>query len=728
MSLETTYKEFILEKLLMEYLKDGEVPTAEDLENDLETYQQTHKDLSLPKSKYIDFYVDERGDESSASLIQTIADTVSDDVNVIVKEVYNLAGKASKFYERWSFEAKRLAAKAQKLESRVDSLLLLKNQTAGYFASVEDVFTDMNQIDTENTTAYVNVDERIVLLNPGTTEAGTVKRIDTNDLTELDVSFYTLTRRPGTSVFDMSSKNNLLQAFKTTETTWVGRVTSLESGNMTCELKVNLGKGTSIEVSKIYIDYTGPTNTNNGVVTAMHSEDGYNWYIVDSSNATQSLSANISWTFPSTNLKWVKFVFYKGYADGEQGGQGGGYEYDFSCRNIAFYGQSYTQGRGNLFYSSGLYDETADGTVVSFNLAQLDVCETVPSKTSINYYLSASKDNSTWTSWVQALPSGRSGIDYPKIVNFSGANWKYNTDSNVIALNSSFDENVIVTSFDSSITVDSTSRDILQYRFKDNSFGAINVAIPVSENEDPDVIGNSIVVWRNVKDHTSYPDTSQVRGTARGWGKKEQIYYCSFEIISSDGKFLDFGDKQCTVDGQLVSGVVKIPQGIHKFETPAENWFDISDNYTSVLGSSSLLTEETLKRIDPLYPHNHKLVIEGIPYDSSFQGEKVYTGTDYSAEFYATKTSLFNLENNLKTYNYFSIKGVGKNDEAATLSIFVRYDPSDSDYTNELFVAKWRAGESENEMYKYIKLKAEFLTDSTDLTPLLGSYRIKLGL
>jgi hypothetical protein len=723
MSLETTYKEFVVERILKEYLKDSVIPTAEQLEEDLEEYQKVHKDLSLPLSKYVDFYVGDVGDESSAALIKTIAETVSDDVNIIIQEVYRLANDANKFYERWSFEAKRLAAKAQKLEQRTDSLLLLQNQTAGYFASVTDIFADLNLVDTDNTDAFVDVDQRIVTLNPGTEEAGTVNRIDTNELTELDVSFYTLTRRPGTSVFDMSTKNNILQAFKTEDTTWVGRVTSNEPGNMTCELKAHLSKGTNVSVSRIAIDYTGPVNPNNGVVTAMYSQDGYNWFIVPSSEATQSLNANISWTFESVDLQWVKFVFYKSGPDGGQ------YEYDFSCRNIAFYGLSYFQGRGNLFYSNSLSATNAQGNIVNFNLAQLEACENIPNKTDINYYLAASKDNSTWSSWVQVLPSDREGVKYPKVVNFSGATWKDNTESTAVALNSSFDKNIIVTEFDSSITVDSSTRDIIQYRFKDSSFGAVNIAIPVSQDEDPDVIGNNIVLWRNIRDHSTYPDTSLVRGVQRGWGKKEQVYYCSFEILNSDGKFFDFGDKECLINGQAVTGIIKVPQGIHKFETVSDNWFDISDNYTNTVGSGTdVLTEETLKQIDPLYPHNHKLIIEGFPYVSAFKGDKIYTGTDYSGEFYATRTSLFNIENNLITYDYFAVKGVGKNEEAATLSTFVRYDPNDSGYTNELFLAKWRAGKASNEMYKYIKLKAEFLTDSTDLTPALGSYRIKLGL
>jgi hypothetical protein len=718
MSLQTTYKEYILEKLLLEYLKDGVVPTTEQLENDLEAYQETHPDLSLPKSKFIDFSVT-RGGHSSASHIETIVDTVSGDVGAIVREIYNLTDKGSKFYERWSFESKRLAAKAQKLERQVNNLLLLANYTTGYFSAVSDLFTDMNLVNTDNTTAYVNVDEQAVTLNPGTSESSAIKQINTNDLTDLDVSFYSLSKRAGTAVFDVSSNNNLVQAFKTSDTIWVGKVTSSISGEITCELRANISKDKDVEVSRIAFDYTGPVSER-ATVTAMYSKDGYAWYIVPTNEATKPLIPNTSWIFPLTEMRWVKFIFYKAASDSGQ------YEYDFSLRHIRFYGITYYADGGNLFESSSLSATDVKGNLVGFNLAQLDVCENIPEGTDIKYYLSVSKNNSSWTSWTDVLPSEREEIKYPKVLSFAGAGWKNNTTDDY-RLSSSYDNDVLITVFDS--TAYDTSRGILQYRFKDTSFAAVNTAILVSLEEDQDAVANSIVLWRNIRNKVDYPDTNLVRGVSRGWGKHEQTYSCYFEILSSDGRLLDFGGRECVLDGQRVTGVIKVPVGIHKFETDSENWFDIAENYINLVGTSGTIeSEETLESIDPLYPYNHKLIVDGFPYPSQFSGNQVYSGTDYSAEFYASKTSLFDLENNINGFGHFAVRGINKDDEAPTLCSIVRYDPSDSDYTNELFIVRWRAGQSGSEMYKYIKLKAELISDNAAQTPALTSYRIKLGL
>lgn len=726
MALKTTYKEYILEKLLLEYLHDGIVPTSEQLQEDLEAYQEsTHPDLSLPKSRFIDFDV-ERGDNSSASHIHTVAETISDDVGVIVREIYNIAGKASKFHERWSFEIKRLASKAQKLNDKVDSLLLLGDHTAGYFSTVSDIFTDMNLVNTENTTAFVNVDEQSVTLNPGTAESNTIKRINTNNITDLDVAFYPLTKTSGVSVVDASTKTNLAQAFKTQETSWVSTIVAKKHKSMTCELKAHISKNKDIEVSRIAIDYTGNTSDKD-VISAMYSKDGYTWYVVPTTAATQTLVSNMSWTFPLTEMRWIKFIFYKSAPDEIVNNQA---KYHFSIRSIRLYGVTYYNDGGNVFESSSLYTLNTQGNLVGFNTAQLEVCECISKNTDIEYYLSASKDNSTWTSWINILPTQRDEVKYPKVISFSGASWKYNTTDDY-RLSSSYDNNVLVTTFDSTVyDPDSiVTRDILQYKFKNTTFAAVNTAILVSADEDQDTISTSIALWRNVRNKTTYPDTYLVRDVPRGWGRKEQIYYCYFEILSSDGKLLDFGDRQCILDGQTVSGVVSVPAGIHRFETDSDNWFDISENYIETVGAgNTVLTEETLETVDPLYPHNHKLVIEGFPYASGFEGNQIYRGTDYSGEFYCTRTSLFDLENNIDTYNYFAVRGINKNDEAATLSTIVRYNPNDPNFANELFIVKWRAGQSGSEMYKYIKLKAVLSSESTNKTPSLAAYRIKLGL
>lgn len=725
MPLSTAYKEYILEKLHKEYLFDGVIPTSDQLDADLLEYQKTHPDLSLPKSKYLDFNV-ERGSSSSAEHIKTIAETVSDDISVVVREIYNLAIQNATYYERWSARVKALVTKAKKLEQRVDSLLLMKDQTAGFFATVGDVFSDMNLTDTDITTARVNPDEQTVTLNPGSVDAPIVKQINTSSISSSDISFSPLSGRLGTSPIDITE---LVNVFKTSYQQWTGRIVATTPGPMSAELKVRVSPESDIEVSKISMDYTG-TRSEGSNVSAMYSVDGYTWYLAPCFNTTQTLSDKIVWSFPLTKLRWIKFLFYKPHSDNAN-------TYEYSIQSIRLYGNVYTEDAGNEFYSIPLSALNTNGNITEFSSVSLDVCEALSTGTDIKYYVSASKDESIWTNWADIQPSSRNGIDYPKIVSFGGTTW-YNNTNNVPSSLFQFDESIssyrkLTSSFDLSDSLTNTS---VYYRFKNNSFGTVNTMIPVASGKDPDIVGTSVVLWRNTRaDIDEYPDVTvsqgtyfprTVRGVPRGWGSDGLIYSCYFEIINSDGRILNFGDTICSIDGQKVSGAVKVRQGIHKFVCDAKYWYDISSS-----GMNLMYSESDLKAADKLYPFNHKLIIEGYKYPSSFIGERVYSGTDISAEFYATKTSLFDLENNNKGYGYFAVRGVGSYEYESTdftaISVIVGYNSGNSDYTNELFTIKWRGGDT-SENYKYVKLKAELETQDAGLTPVLTSYRLKLGI
>jgi len=724
MPLATTHKEYILEQIMLEYLHDGEIPTSDQLETDLAAYIEEHPNLEEPTSKGLDWSV-EPGDDSSASDIHGIADTVSQDMGIITREIYRIAQESSRFYDRWSLEMKRLSSYARKLEQRADALLLLNKETVGFFAYVGDVFADMASVDTDQTDARVDLRETTVTINPPHNElSSTGTLVDLSDITENDVSFAPLNTRPGVAYMTTGDGNKLSNVFKTDNSTWVGRVVSDSTGDMVCELKCQLSSVDTFNVSKVSFEFLGPLGTTGSTVTCMYSLDGYRWSLVPSVDSTKTLTRNIAWNFVLTDMNWIKFIFRKTAPDTVNN------EYIYSISHINLHGNNYDTDIGKTFVSASLQALDAENNSVLFSLLALDACQELPDNTGIDYSVSASRDDITWTDWINIAPVDSAEILHPKIINLSGADWKDNTDNSTVSL-----LNDTVTSEDVSQmkiieAFSSTTLTLQGYRFKDTSFGAVNTALSISTGEDPDIIGKSIVVWRNTryKDITNYPDVSTVRSNPRGWGIEGSDYVCYFEVIDSNGIILDFGDRTCVIDGAAVSGVVTVPSGIHKFSTHADNWYDIANDLVDggYTGTTHISKEEELKSIDPLYPHNHKLIIEGFPYVTNFKGEKTYTGTDISAEFYATRASLFDLENNLDTYGYFSVRGVGDVTDP-TLAVVVHFDASNPDYSDELFTIKWRSGATNASMYKYAKLRAVLWTTDSGVSPSLTSYRLKLG-
>lgn len=740
MSIVSSHREFILERLLLEYLMDGTIPTADQLQEDLEEYERLHPSMAEPTSKQIDFSI-EHGGISSASKIQEIAKYVSDDVSIITREMKRLVEAGKSHYERWTYELLRLLNKAKRIENEIDSLLLMQGETEGYFSSISDVFVDTNNLDMDLTTAKIDTQETSATLNPNPTysdDASGGTRISLSHLIDSDVSFSVLSTTP--TGYSPAPGSTLLDALLSPTIEgdgWLGTVAKTVAGPVTAEIKVRLHHTTKQKISRILFDCNSADAGGAGTIACMFSADGYQWYMVDHPTPVQSLaSGNISWHFPLTDMYWVKFIITKNNYDESSGGT---YYYRFGSASIRFYSHQYGTDYGGALVTKALQPLDAEENSVPFTLAVLDACEENMLKTSdgeritdIEYYLSASDNGISWTAEARVEPASREGRIWPSTINFSGAgkldNSKGMSDyrkfkgSIVPDTSTSFQELTTTFQYDTGM-----NEGFVPYNFKNGNYAVINTAIPLYDINDPTIffspqhISNSMEVWRNIFDSSDIYNV--VRGIPAGWGKADDKYYCSLYVSTSDGIRFNFGSTTCIIDGVERTGEVVLPQGLHSFQTAVTNWYNFyTESYTVPT------TDAALGAVDPLYPYNHKVIIEGFSYIDDFVGERKYgAGADIVAQYYCKRTSAYDLENNtsatemLKWFAF--LKAVGTATKPAGAVLLAR-DVSYSDHANERCRLLWNSGSG---TFKYIKMRAELTTTDAAYTPVLYSYRIKVG-
>lgn len=682
-----TYQKMVIEELFLKYLKEGTIPTSDDIERDLAEYLEKYIDFDNPQSSFVKTDVD-YGSSASVSKLQDIVRALSFDLKVLSREIYSLMTRNSILYEKWIREINLLESKSRKVDNEINSLLLLTGDTAGYFNVITDNFADISKVDTSATTSLVDLGFGVTL-NPGFSTVRQSSKIRL-DREETSVSFNILTKKSN-NFHRIDELDNVL---KESDSRWTGYVSSPVKGQMLAELKVRLGDS-GYKLTRVAMNYTGPVSSGNANVVLLYSVDGYTWNTVQ--NSAKTLSKKVTWLLDKEDVAWVKFVFDKPSHDSSDGSN---YYYEYSISSLEFYGDSYSQDIGNLFQSSSLSAKKADESIQSFSSVLLEVCEDLPKDTSIDYWVSASKNNQSWTNWHRISPKDTESIKYPKIVGFENTTLTDNMKDSTELLNSSLGQNNITTS---------TSRSDVEWLSLKTGFGLINTAIIVDEDSDPDLIANSISVFRNVSN-----SEMKVRNGIQGWGRDNDVYYCTFEVINKSGVVIDFGNTTCAINGEKVTGVKDIKKGIYKFSTSAQNWKQVEKN---------LNNEEEFEDADPLYPYNHKLLIEGYSYPDGFKGSKPYKGTNLVAEFYGTRTSLFDLQNskNLnKDLHRFAVKDIGK--DSNILGVVVKYNPAITS-SNEEFLVRYRnKGE-----FKYIKLKAELKSASSSKTPVLESYRLKLS-
>ena len=141
-------------------------------------------------------------------------------------------------------------------------------------------------------------------------------------------------------------------------------------------------------------------------------------------------------------------------------------------------------------------------------------------------------------------------------------------------------------------------------------------------------ISESIRFFRNTFQRNVF-----INGVQAGWELENSYYKCIFEI--EEELELDLGINFAFIDGARRNGIVVIEPGFHTFKTHEINW-------------KVAASEDN----DPLFPHNHKLLIEGLI------GSDAYKGAAFIASKELTLISPFDLVKiiPLSNNNFFAIR------------------------------------------------------------------------
>ena len=126
------------------------------------------------------------------------------------------------------------------------------------------------------------------------------------------------------------------------------------------------------------------------------------------------------------------------------------------------------------------------------------------------------------------------------------------------------------------------------------------------------------------------------------------------------------------------------------------------------------------------------MLIEGYDYGTTYptNSPKIYTGVDIFAENIMTQVSIFDIINNIQADNYGAFafdqdapdSHTGGN--SPTKVFVLKIDETNPDFQNERFMIRFTLV---NQRQKYLRLRADFTTEDTQITPALHSYKIKLG-
>lgn len=701
MAIADAYRQKILEDILKEFLFSGQVPTPEQLEADLAEFLEEHPDLTKPVVADLNNTV-ERFENSSASKFNNTFKTLREDMCVLTTEIINQIQDSMTSFDRWKIEIEFLSNKLRDLNTRIDGLLLLEQETAGFFDFIEDNLIDFSKIDLVNTTAEVDVQNHVVSLARGDVLSATrLDKVNLNGLKNTDILFTVLTRDFLVSVTPAPG-SELRNAFQDEQKIFQNRLL-MKSPRLpvSVELKAHLGEEPQ-DISKIIVDLHAANNNSNITITAQYSNDNYNWFNVPTNNHTQTVDKSAYFIFPSIQARYIKFIMTKNGPDDVDGNR---YVYEFGVKLVSLFNHSFDTEQGGTFQSNELEILDEDKNVRNFNRVSLEACEIVPEDTNIEYFISAfNQESQEFTDLIRLDPINRANPSFATVIDLGGLGIIDNDDGTT-------------SEFDTSTTgIDSRNLNInrldgavnLGYNFINSSDVPVNFTIPAANVLN--LLSESVEIKRNIGDKDAI---QLVRGVKAGWKFEDPFYFTIFEVLNPDGVTVDFGVATAELDGSLVSGKVTIEAGRHNFKTHKNNWSLITN---------SLTTENDLRAADSLYPFNHRAVIEGYTYSTGFVGNQIYTGMDIFYEIFMSKISIFDFVNNLSATDYTRF-AVDLLDDGRMI-LLVKYDNTISDNINEKINVSYRL---KNNTFNKLKFTALLKTTNAQKSPLLEAYRLKIA-
>lgn len=748
MSIEQTYKEYLARQHLLQRLRQGSFDADVLYDELVELFNA--EDYSQPLFSSEENAIVKRS-ESSVEQLRSTMSQAQQDLIVMFKEMLNLAQASTEDAERWKAESESLESRLNLLQSRIENLLLLSQETEGGYTSIlSDNFSDLFFVDLDYSNTLVDIRNGTCAIP---LDSEYIQRHFLNDIDATEsIRFRVYDNRNFVGRGD-GVGTNLADPFRQDTRAWWTTIYTNAPKPVVSELVVYLGED-PVDLSKIVLKVHSANASNPVHITPLLSPDNRTFQQLPTASPTISTMEKAVFVFPSTSARWLKLLLVKDGPD--VAGPNTNFSYYFGFKTIELYAMDFGDvaeaAQPFSLISEPRYALGPDNLAKEFKKCALEVCENVPSDTSIKYYVTVSTDPDVPidgnTRWIPVDPLNRTTAENPQVIVFG--------DSDEILLGDDEDVSIsydiaatpkmpadtfqlVSLDTDNQALVETITADSERYSLLHENIAILNLQQKLDPTTNPSGTGigfeipaDNISVFRNIGErglNGSQPE-HLVRGVIRGWSFEDPWYKTVIQVNNPYGMAIDIGPASMIIDGQRFSGKItsqvltgktNVTTGLHHVSVHKDNWYIVESGAATII---------SLRQRDPLYPYNIKYLVEGYEYDAIMpEEEKIYLGADLFAEMTMKRISLFDFYENSESRNsVFALDTDGLNTHTdgnlPTRVFLVKFDSNTTDFLNEKFLIKMTR---HNTLYRYLRFKADLLTENSSATPVLTGYKIKLG-
>jgi hypothetical protein len=691
-SLSAFYKDYIKEKILKDSLKNGKIPNQNEMDEALTSIYKTTDEFRNPLLATVPFFI-LNGETSSAKKTNETFNAIESDLSICVTAVIDQEDKISSLYDSSFSKMAGLQNKVSLLKEEVDKVLFESKNTDNHEELFYEKFNTSDMVDQAFSTVTIGTKE--VTLK--TTEQSPI------DLsTAVDSIVIIAENNPKIiNSVDIGSMtvNNIV---KNNNKVWMHQLSSTEAlASARIDLIIRI-PSLSTEINKILFEpYSVDLKTQVNIEIS-YSKDGLNWLYPDGEYKKRFDQAT-SFSFAGCKDEYWRIRFTK---FGNDGFFSNFYVYNYGLKSINFYGKTYDKiSRLDLgyFYSKPILFNN------NVKFANVKICETVPTETSIKYSLAPIYESE--------LADVNDGSITPEELYYYPLANKDVDSQTIDFLNSS--ETPIVDGI--------LISQVFDYKDRNENDYCLNNELPV------DFVKSQTILLRGALNQSLFTTTGKEyntnNGQFSGWNFNGTHYSTYVLIEDHNGLEIDLGSTQMFVNNIGVQGKIVLKKGINNIVTHRDNWKSLD---------LTTLPLESDEAVDLLHHYNHKYLIEGIGED--LYGRDTSTIIDdialvdiiddtnaysrYPKACWSTKMKELDFETfTLKTKNeldVFSYKIDNTNQER----IVVKSNPDLGLINDETFSIITKLHSAEN--IKGLIFKAVLETTNNKVSPVLTEYLVKI--
>lgn len=407
---ELTVKDAI-QSLLAEYYKEGRIPRPVEFEAAINALLEKYP----PGQPRLKLRPQERKTKLNLEAFNQQTTEIGYDLNLLYKALIDVIERSTTYVASAQGVSSIYDAQLEVLKDKLDTLIATHKNAGSYLLSYTESFNNLSGIDQNETTATVDIENRVCTLRraaKGTTKVILDHMIQSPTNTTVVEPFYTILNGKdvtfvGSTPFSscISSVND--QIFQRTYTA------DPSGGQVTLRIEFPVqSNGDLPRISRIDIAPLGSYKIR-VFYTNENREDRANWLYFPGFEGTKKLDRATSFTFEDRDVAWIRLEMVLEVPSKVTSNLG---QYQFAIEELAFFKQGYAN-------TSTLQTEAfePDGAEALHHIGKVSLSvqeRPMPSGTDIKYYIQLQEDDSPW---VAISPVNKPTQDTAsRIVDFGG--------------------------------------------------------------------------------------------------------------------------------------------------------------------------------------------------------------------------------------------------------------------------------------------------------------------